>query len=470
MTGFLITRFSIQPIIATLGTMLAARGFALVVSHGNQSVTLAPGNDVLWLGYGQWLGVPASFVIVIAITVAATVLLDRLRLGRRLLMIGSNARSAQLVGVPVMRTVVTAYALCGLSAGIAGMMFVGRASAGLPTEGYGLELQAIAAAVMGGTALTGGVGWPPFVLVGALFVQTLLNRPQPRRSLALRGRAGDGGRHRIRGVARLRDSPRRSGSFLNHGRLVMKWRTLAALTAVTAVAALLGLPSVDAGAASTTIGFSMPDSSESFWTSMAYGVDDEAKKLGVTVVKVNAGGDANVNQQISQIQDLVQRHVNAIIVGATNGDAVRPAVEQAIAAKIPVVGLSSIPNTPKLASAVGADHYAMGKLQAQCLGKAIGGSGEVGMMAGPAGQSWADLRADGFRDTIKADFPKIKIVTESRLADNRNAALNTTEDWVQRFPDPQGRLFRHRRHRCRRGRRSQGVEQARPGEGLYLES
>jgi ribose transport system permease protein len=174
-TGFLITRFSIQPIIATLGTMLAARGFALVVSHGNQSVTLAPGNDVLWLGYGQWLGVPASFVIVIAITVAATVLLDRLRLGRRLLMIGSNARSAQLVGVPVMRTVVTAYALCGLSAGIAGMMFVGRASAGLPTEGYGLELQAIAAAVMGGTALTGGVGWPPFVLVGALFVQTLLN-------------------------------------------------------------------------------------------------------------------------------------------------------------------------------------------------------------------------------------------------------------------------------------------------------
>lgn len=218
----------------------------------------------------------------------------------------------------------------------------------------------------------------------------------------------------------------------------MKWRTLAALTAVTAAAALLGLPSVDAGAASTTIGFSMPDLSESFWTSMAYGVDDEAKKLGVTVVKVNAGGDANVNQQISQIQDLVQRHVNAIIVGATNGDAVRPAVEQAIAAKIPVVGLSSIPNTPKLASAVGADHYAMGKLQAQCLGKAIGGSGEVGMMAGPAGQSWADLRADGFRDTIKADFPKIKIVTESRLADNRNAALNTTEDWVQRFPDLKG--------------------------------
>jgi ribose transport system permease protein len=173
--GVMITRFSLQPIIATLGMMLAARGLALVVSGGSQSVTLAPGNDVVGLGYGHVLGVPVSFLIVIVVTVAVTWLIDRLRLGRRLLMIGSNARSAAIVGVPVERSIITAYALCGLLAGVAGMMFVGRASAGLPTEGYGLELQAIAAAVMGGTALTGGIGWPPFVLIGALFVQTLLN-------------------------------------------------------------------------------------------------------------------------------------------------------------------------------------------------------------------------------------------------------------------------------------------------------
>ena len=83
-----------------------------------------------------------------------------------------------------------------------------------------------------------------------------------------------------------------------------------------------------------------------------------------------------------------------------------------------MIGLSSVPNTPKLVSAVTADHYSMGKLQAQCLGEAIGGSGEVGLIAGPTGQSWSDQRADGFRDTIKAEFPNIKVVTESRLADN----------------------------------------------------
>jgi TMAO reductase system protein TorT len=195
---------------------------------------------------------------------------------------------------------------------------------------------------------------------------------------------------------------------------------------------------IKAYAAPLTVGLSMPDLSESFWTSLAYGVDDEAKKLGVTVVKLNAGGDSNVNQQISQLQDMAQRHVDAMIVGATSDVAIRPVVEQIIAAKIPVVGLSSLPNTPKLTAAVTADHYAMGKLQAECLGNAIDGSGEVGMMAGPAGQTWSDLRANGFRDTIKAQFPKIKIATESRLADNRNAALTTTEDWVQRFTDLKG--------------------------------
>ena len=197
-------------------------------------------------------------------------------------------------------------------------------------------------------------------------------------------------------------------------------------------------PSGRAAPAKAAIGFSMPDLSESFWISMAYGVDKEAKALGVQIVKVNAGGDANVNQQISQIQDLIQRKVSAIIVGATNGAAVSPIVDRAVAGGIPVVGLSSIPATSKIVSAVGADHYSMGRLQAECLAKALGSGGNVGMMAGPAGQSWADERAKGFRETVASRFSRIKIVTESRLADNRNSALTTMEDWIQRFPTLHG--------------------------------
>lgn len=209
--------------------------------------------------------------------------------------------------------------------------------------------------------------------------------------------------------------------------------------AVAVVAAVGTLPQSGRSATQKlTIGFSMPDLSESFWISMAYGVDKEAKALGVQIVKANAGGDANVNQQISQIQNLIQRKVSAIIVGATNGSAVSPVVDRAVAGGIPVVGLSSIPSSKKIVSAVGADHYAMGRLQAECLGKALGGKGTIGMMAGPAGQSWADERAKGFRETESGKFSGIKIVTESRLADNRNSALTTMEDWIQRFPNLNG--------------------------------
>jgi ABC-type sugar transport system substrate-binding protein len=187
-----------------------------------------------------------------------------------------------------------------------------------------------------------------------------------------------------------------------------------------------------------TIGFSAPDLSASFWVSMTYGVNDEAKKLGVKVIDVNAGGDANANQQITQLQDLLQRKVNALIVGATDGDAVRPIVEQAIAQGVPVVGLSSLPNTPKLTSAVFTDNAGMGKIQAECLGKVLNNTGSIAMFAGPVGQSWAENRAKGFKDTLAAEFPNVKVLTTTNTADNRNSALSTMQDIMQRYPKING--------------------------------
>ncbi len=203
-------------------------------------------------------------------------------------------------------------------------------------------------------------------------------------------------------------------------------------------AALATLVAASASAQQKTIGFSAPNLAASFWISGAYGIEDEAKKLGVNLVKLNAGGDANVSQQISQIQDLMQRKVDAIIVGATNGEAVKAVVEQAVAQGIPVIGLSSPPATPRLASIVSADHYDMGRLQAQCLAKSLGGKGNVAMVAGPAGQVWADRRAAGFKETVAKEFPEVKIIAESRMGDNRNQALTTAEDWIQRFPEMNG--------------------------------
>lgn len=204
------------------------------------------------------------------------------------------------------------------------------------------------------------------------------------------------------------------------------------------VALAIVLTGAPAGAQEKTIGLAVPNLASSFWISAAYGVEQEGKTAQVHLIKLNAGGDANASQQIAQIQDLVQRGVSAIIVGATNGDAVKGAVEKALERGIPVIGISSPPNTPKLTSMVSADHYDMGRLQAQCLSKAMGGKGKVAMMAGPAGQAWSDLRAKGFKETLAKEAAGIAVVAESRMADNRNAALTTAEDWVQRFPDLTG--------------------------------
>ncbi len=84
------------------------------------------------------------------------------------------------------------------------------------------------------------------------------------------------------------------------------------------------------------------------------------------------------------------------------------------------------------------DNAGMGKIEAQCLGQAMGGKGAVAMLVGPAGQIWADLRAKGFTDALKQQYPGIKVVASTRLADNRNAALTITQAWLQRFPNVTG--------------------------------
>jgi ribose transport system permease protein len=161
-------------VIATLGMLSLARGAALAAGKGN-GVSFEGDNPLAWLGYEKWAGLPTGFWLALVLTVALTVLITRTRIGRRMIMLGSDPAAAELVGVRAPRTLLFAYGITGLTAGIAALIYLGRAGVGLPTEGNGLELATIAAAVIGGTALSGGVGRPWLVLVGALFIQSLNN-------------------------------------------------------------------------------------------------------------------------------------------------------------------------------------------------------------------------------------------------------------------------------------------------------
>ncbi|WP_288960827.1 ABC transporter permease [uncultured Sulfitobacter sp.] len=173
--GALIGFFAVPPIITTLGTLLLARGLALLITNSGQVVLVTgdPQMGLLDFAFGQFLSIPYSAILTFAVFCTVAVFLSRSRIGRRLFLIGGDPESARLVGIKVNRGFLLAYAICGGCAGLAGLLILTKTGAGLPTDGVGMELNAIAAAVIGGSLLTGGNAQPFRVLIAALFIQAI---------------------------------------------------------------------------------------------------------------------------------------------------------------------------------------------------------------------------------------------------------------------------------------------------------
>lgn len=172
--GIVITRLRIQPFIATLATMLAANGSALLLAN-NQSVSIGTDNWFMVIGLNNFLGLPIPAWIVALVYLGGWLALERLPLGRRVLAIGDGEATAKLMGLHVERTLLGVYLFSGLMAGTAGVILASSSFAGQPTEGVGWELIAIASVVVGGTLLSGGVGSVGATLAGALLLGLVFN-------------------------------------------------------------------------------------------------------------------------------------------------------------------------------------------------------------------------------------------------------------------------------------------------------
>jgi ribose/xylose/arabinose/galactoside ABC-type transport system permease subunit len=171
--GSLVAFARMQPIIATLGTLVACRGLALVLADGRLTEIFDPTLDML--GNDAILGVPISVVLVAVVTGAAAVVVRRAAFGRRLLAVGGNRAAATLAGLPVRRTLVTVYVVSGVLAAAAGVLSTARQGAGDPSSaGLLIELSAITAVVVGGTPLSGGRVRVLGTLMGALLMQLIL--------------------------------------------------------------------------------------------------------------------------------------------------------------------------------------------------------------------------------------------------------------------------------------------------------
>ncbi|MES2143526.1 MAG: ABC transporter permease [Pseudomonadota bacterium] len=168
--GWLITRFSIQPIVATLVLFIAGRGLAQVSTNGNLQVFKVPEFQAIALG--RVLGVPFQVWIMLALVLVAAFVLNRTVFGKQVLAVGGNERAARLAGVPVSRIKLIVYGISGLCSGIAGLIVIAMNSAAdANLIGQGMELDAIAAVAVGGTLLTGGRATIIGTLLGALIIQ-----------------------------------------------------------------------------------------------------------------------------------------------------------------------------------------------------------------------------------------------------------------------------------------------------------
>lgn len=171
--GGSVTVLQIPPFVATLGMMSIARGLAEVITGGFQISGLP--EAFLWWGQGSVFGVPIPVVIAIVVIVLTWALLRFTRLGRYIYAVGGNEPAAHLSGVPVRRVKLFAYAYCGALAALAGLLATARMGSVRPSDALGYELDAIAAAVIGGISLMGGQGSVLGTAVGAALIGVLRN-------------------------------------------------------------------------------------------------------------------------------------------------------------------------------------------------------------------------------------------------------------------------------------------------------
>ena len=170
--GWLVARFNIQPIIATLILFIAGRGIAQVFTNGAGQPFSNPGFQ--WIGQGTLLGLPVQAYLMIILVIAFSLIVRRTAFGRYILATGGNASAARLAGVPIGRTKVAVYVITGVLAGLAGIIVVALNSNSDPSSvGLNYELNAIAAVAIGGTALTGGQAKIVGTFLGALIIQLI---------------------------------------------------------------------------------------------------------------------------------------------------------------------------------------------------------------------------------------------------------------------------------------------------------
>ncbi len=175
LNGVLITYLKIRPFIATLAMMLGVRGLVFILAGETAVVSGVRGGAFSKIAWGGWLGIPYAAMIFAAVMIAAVIVSCNTSFGRSVFAVGGNEEAAGMMGLRVRRCKMTVYMICGGCAGVGGMMLASRVTSVRPDIAVGWELTAIAAVVISGISLAGGIGRIGLVIHGVLILGIIPN-------------------------------------------------------------------------------------------------------------------------------------------------------------------------------------------------------------------------------------------------------------------------------------------------------
>ena len=444
--GILIARLNLPPFIATLGMMMVTKGLSLVISNaapvyfpepevGFKFRDIALGSAVKF-GEGQFM-IPNAVWIFVVMIILAAIILNKTKLGRYNFAIGSNEEATRLSGINVKAWKTAIYVVGGAFTGVAGIVMASRLGSAQPALGQGYELDAIAAVVIGGTSLSGGIGTISGTVIGAFIMSVLTNGlkvmavPQQWQTVIIGGvlilsvlldmirkKQGQSGQYDINNK-KSQLSKRKLGICLMVGVLAvgMIIGRIASKQSVQEASKVEGVISIEQEIVIPVIakGFQ-----HQFWQAVKMGAEQAGQELGVKVTFEGTETEDQIDKQLEMLQAALAKRPQAIALAALDSSATTPYLEQAEAMNIPVIGFDSGVDSPIVKTTCATDNYAAAVAAAHKMAELIGEEGKVGLVVhGQTSQSAKDRR-DGFIDTLKEFYPNIEVL-EPQYGDGDHA-------------------------------------------------
>ncbi|MDB9786910.1 substrate-binding domain-containing protein [Bacteriovoracaceae bacterium] len=412
--GVLVAKTKLPPFIATLGMMSIARGAALLTSNGRAVSGFS--EQFVSISSSSFIGIPSPILIMITILLLSFFILKKTKWGREIYAVGGNPEASWLSGINVKWTLISVYIVSGILSSIGAVILTSRLNSAGPIAGIMYELDAIAATVIGGTSLTGGVGSVIGTLIGALIMGVLRNGLNLLDISSYLQQIIIGG---VIILAVIIDRYKHSllkDTKKTPSRLKTTISLLTTISLFTSLLFTIGKFRTSSDSIKPKIGLVLKSLNNPFFVEMQEAAVKQAKASGVELLVAAPNSETDVEKQMQIVENYIAMGVKVLLITPSGSKELVNSVLKANKANVPVIIIDTrIDETlatkmdAKTATFIGSDNYHGGKLAGQYAAKILNYKGNVSILEGIAGHETGDQRINGFKNEI-AKHQGLKII------------------------------------------------------------